>query len=382
LECPHRPQFPRNAGAADAVERRPTGAIALAHPREPSNEPEHDVESFRAVIAIGASAGGIVALQRFVAGLDPAMRAPILVVQHIGPHPSILPELLTRTGTLPALQARDGDELRPGRILVAPPDHHMVVQHGAVRLSRGAKEHHTRPAIDPLFRSVALAYGPRAIGVVMTGWGEDGTAGLQAIKACGGRVFVQQPAEAEQPDMPMTALHYVAVDRLFGIDGLGRDLAEAVAAREEAHSPMMRPGRLVHEHQSFLMQGDPMEHLNAIGRPSPYSCPDCYGGLWEIDGAKPRRFRCHTGHAYTLRTLQEAQAGGTDTALWNALRGLEEKEMLLREVASQYLQEGNAAEAARLEVLAHSVCGNAALLRELLEREDAAATPAAQSRAG
>jgi two-component system chemotaxis response regulator CheB len=252
----------------------------------------------------------------------------------------------------------------------------MMVNDGTMRLSHGAKEHHARPAIDPLFRSIALAYGPRAIGVLMTGWGEDGTAGLQAIKGCGGRVFVQQPADAEQPDMPMTALQYVAVDRVFNVDGLARDLAEAVAAPHGADSPLIRPDRLVHEHQSFLMQGDPMEHLNAIGRPSPFTCPDCFGGLWEVNDAMPRRFRCHTGHAYTLRSLQAAQSEGTDMALWNALRGLEEKEMLLREVAGQYLQEGNAAEAARLQVLAHSVSGNAALLRNLLEREEA---PAATS---
>jgi two-component system chemotaxis response regulator CheB len=116
-----------------------------------------------------------------------------------------------------------------------------------------------------------------------------------------------------------------------------------------------------------------MEHLDAIGRPSAFTCPDCNGGLWEVRDSQPRRFRCHTGHAYTLRTLQVAQAETTDTALWNAIRGLEEKEKLLREVANQYLQEGNAVEAARLQVLAHAVQGNAALLRNLVEREEAAA---------
>jgi len=185
--------------------------------------------------------------------------------------------------------ASEGRALRAGRIYLAPPDHHMFVEDSAVRLSRGPKEHYTRPAIDPLFRSVALTYGPRAIGVVMTGWGEDGTAGLQAIKACGGRVFVQQPAEAEQPDMPMTALHYVAVDRLFGIDGLGRDLAEAVAAREEAHSPMMRPGRLVHEHQSFLMRGDPRRRRawRCSRTPSP-AMRSCCANCWSAT-TRPRR---------------------------------------------------------------------------------------------
>lgn len=335
-----------------------------------SNDPDATAERFRGVVAIGASAGGVSALKRFVEGLPADLSAPILVVQHIGAYPSILPELLCRAGTVPVTHAQEGDVLRAGQIYIAPPDHHMLVEDGAIRLSHGAKEHHTRPAIDPLFRSVALAYGPRAIGVVMTGWGEDGTAGLQAIKECGGRVFVQKPSDAEQADMPMSALEYVAVDHLFGVDELGRDLARAVAAEPPREPRLARPHRLVHEHQAFLMQGDAMEHLGAIGRPSPFTCPDCNGGLWEVSDSKPRRFRCHTGHGYTLRTLQEAQAETTDTALWNAIRGLEEKEMLLREVATQYLHEGDAAEAARLQVLAHSISGNAQLLRNLIEREE------------
>lgn len=344
-----------------------------------SNDPDAGMESYRAVVAIGASTGGVTALQRFVAHLPPDLAAPILVVQHIGPYPSILPQLLTRAGPLPATHAREGDVLRAGHIHVAPPDHHMLVEDGAIRLSHGAKEHHTRPSIDPLFRSVALAFGPRAIGVVMTGWGEDGTAGLQAIKGCGGRVFVQQPSEAEQPDMPMTALQYVAADAVFTLNRLGGDLAAVLAGGELGNDSLVRPERLVHEHQSFLTQGDPMEHLNAIGNPSTYTCPDCNGGLWEVKDSKPRRFRCYTGHAFTLRTLQEAQSESTDMAVWNAIRGLEEKEMLLRAVATQHLEDGNAAEAARLQVLAHAVSGNAALLRNLVERAEMA--PAARQQA-
>ena len=333
-----------------------------------SDDDDAGADRYREVIAIGSSAGGVNALQRFVAGLYPALPAPILVVQHVGPYPSILPDILTRSGPLLATHARDGDVLRAGRIYVAPPDHHMMVKEGAIALSHGAKEHHTRPAIDPLFRSVALAYGPRAIGIVMTGWGEDGTAGLQAIKACGGRVLVQQPGDAEQPDMPMTALQYVAVDHVFDVDALAHLLSRVLRERPATEDALVRPDRLVHEHQAFLLQGEPMEHLHAIAEPSRYTCPDCNGGLWEVKGSQPRRFRCYTGHAFTLRTLQEAQSETTDTALWNAIRSLEEKEMLLRAVATQHLEEGNAAEAARLEVQAHAVSGNATLLRGLVER--------------
>jgi two-component system chemotaxis response regulator CheB len=329
------------------------------------------IERFRGVVAIGASAGGVAALQHLVRHLDPALSAPVLIVLHIGAHPSILPELLEKCGTMPVAHAKDGEVIRPGRIYVAPPDHHMLVEDGAIHLTRGPKEHHTRPAIDPLFRSVALAYGSRAIGVVMTGWGDDGTAGLQAIKSCGGLAFVQSPAEAEQPSMPMSALQYCQIDQTFKVGELTLMLESILGDPSRDATITTRPDYVIHEHQMFLSKGHPMEHLKAIGKPSSYVCPDCNGGLWEIDGARPRRFRCHTGHAYTLRSLQEAQADETDTALWNAMRGLEEKEMLLREVAEQNLDEGNAQEAARLQVLAHSVAGHAALLRELIEREEA-----------
>ena len=328
------------------------------------------VERFRRVVVIGASAGGVAALQHLARHLDPGLQAPILVVLHVGAHPSILPELLSKCGPMPVAHASDGEVVRAGRMYVAPPDHHMLVEDGAIRLTRGPKEHHTRPAIDPLMRSVALAYGSRAIGVVMTGWGDDGTSGLQAIKACDGLAFVQSPADAEQPSMPMSALQYCQVDQTFQVGELSSLIQRALGDASVAGQVATRPDHVVHEHQMFLSRGHPMEHLNAIGTPSSYVCPDCNGGLWEISGARPRRFRCHTGHAYTLRSLQEAQSEGTDTALWNAMRGLEEKEMLLREVAQQNLEEGNAHEAARLQVLAHSVAAHAALLREVIEREE------------
>jgi len=324
----------------------------------------------RGVIAIGASAGGVSALQHLARHLEPGLPAPILVVLHIGAHPSILPELLDKCGPVPVAHASDGEVLRPGRIYVAPPDHHMLVEDGAIRLTRGPKEHHTRPAIDPLMRSVALAYKSAAIGVVMTGWGDDGTAGLQAIAACGGRAFVQSPAEAEHASMPMSALQYCRVDATFEVGELAGVFKRALCVASNEVRVETLPERVIHEHQMFVSKGRPMEHLSAIGSPSPFVCPDCNGGLWEIEGARPRRFRCHTGHAYTLRSLQEAQAGGTDTALWNAMRALEEKEMLLREVAHQNLEEGNEHEAARLQVMAHAVAGHASLLRQLIEREE------------
>jgi two-component system chemotaxis response regulator CheB len=336
----------------------------------------------RGVIAIGASAGGVGALQHLARHLDREIPAAVLVVLHIGAHPSILPELLEKCGPTPVAHACDGEILRAGRIYVAPPDHHMLVEDGAIRLTRGPKEHHTRPAIDPLMRSVALAYKAAAIGVVMTGWGDDGTAGLQAIKACGGLAFVQSPAQAEHPSMPMSALQYCQVDATFEVGELAGLFRGALADESRDARVDTLPRQVIHEHQMFVSKGHPMEHLAAIGSPSTFVCPDCNGGLWEIEGARPRRFRCHTGHAYTLRSLLDAQAEGTDAALWSAMRALEEKEMLLREVAQQNLEEGHAHEAARLQVMAHAVAGHAALLRQLIEREEETPRTAQDLRAG
>jgi two-component system chemotaxis response regulator CheB len=339
-------------------------------PRGSPKTGKNGAAHFRGVVAIGASAGGVTALQNFTRHLPAGFDAPILIVQHVGPHPSILPELLQRAGAASVAHGKDGEVLQAGRIYVAPPDHHMVVEDGAIRLTRGPKEHHTRPAVDPLMRSIALAYGALAIGVVMTGWGDDGTAGLQAIKACGGLAFVQNPADAEHPSMPMSALQYVDVDRTFDVADLAADLERTLQRPDRAVAPAAPVNSLVHEQQLFLAKGDFMDHLKAIGQPSSFVCPDCNGGLWELKDARPRRFRCHTGHAYTLRSLQEAQSEVSDGALWNAMRGLEEKEMLLREVAEQHLKEGDAEEAARLHVLAHSVASHASVLRGLVEREE------------
>src|SRR5688572_16379528 len=157
------------------------------------------------MVVIGASAGGVPILLELAAQLPPSLDASVLIVQHIGAHRSILPELLNRRGALRAAHARHGQALEPGMLCVAPPDCHMRVVDDSIRLTRDAKENHTRPAIDPLFRSAAVAKGPQVIGVLLSGRLDDGTAGLQAIKACGGVAVVQDPADAQAPEMPASA---------------------------------------------------------------------------------------------------------------------------------------------------------------------------------
>ena len=177
------------------------------------------------IFVIGASAGGVEALQVLAAGLPQDFPAPVLVVLHIGRHQSILPEILGRIGPLGATRAEHKQALEPGHIHIAPPDRHMIVEGGRILLTHGPKEHHARPAIDPLFRSAALEYGPRAVGAILTGWGEDGTAGLQAIKRRGGYAIVQDPGTARTSGMPFSALKYAAIDQCVRIEEMAPLLA-------------------------------------------------------------------------------------------------------------------------------------------------------------
>jgi two-component system chemotaxis response regulator CheB len=287
------------------------------------------------VIVIGASAGGVGALMRLVAEWSGPPPVPTLIVQHVGAHPSILPQLLAHRCSIDVAHAQHGEALRAGTIRIAPPDHHLMVANQTLVLSSGPKENYARPAIDPLFRSAALAFGPGVIGVVLTGMMDDGTAGLQAIKARGGIAVVQDPRDAAEPSMPASALRHAAIDHCLALQDLPALLtALASSAVELRKDPdMISPSDgLEHEQALSTGTGDFMAHLAAIGTPSSLTCPECHGGLWSVDGAEPPRYRCHTGHAFTERTLAHALTIGTDAALWNALRTLHEREMLARQV--------------------------------------------------
>lgn len=283
------------------------------------------------LVVVGASAGGISALLDLAGSLPAGFAAPVCVVQHIGANPSILPELLSARGPHPAVHARDGQLLTPGVIHVAPPDHHLLVEGRSLRLTRGPKENHTRPAIDPLFRSAALAWGPRTIGVVLSGMLDDGTAGLVAIKECGGTAVVQDPASAEEPDMPKNALSWVDADFVVAQDAIGPLLGRLVQEPPAAHEPV--PGHL--QREVAINHGeDLLENLAEIAEPSSLTCPDCGGSLWQVNESEQLRYRCHTGHAFGAVSLEHAQAERGEEALRQAVRQLTEREILLRRMAA------------------------------------------------
>ena len=317
------------------------------------------------VIAIGASAGGVGSLQRVVEHIPAGFPATILIALHLPDGiRSMLPEILTRAGNLPATHAVNGEVAQPGHIYVAPAGFHLTVNRSRMVVHRGAREHGVRPAIDPLFRSVAVAYGARAVGIVLSGLLDDGTAGLREIKRAGGIAVVQDPRDTEWPSMPRSALKHVEVDYSVPAAQIGPLLQQIVMPH--ARSPIDTPNgdaAVKEELKELTMQRDEREHP---GEPSPYSCPECGGVLWEIHDGELFRFRCRVGHAYTDETLTTEQAVGVEHALWSALRALEEQAAVRGRMAERARREGRTATADRYQQRATLLTQQADQVRSLV----------------
>ncbi|HYX16664.1 MAG TPA: chemotaxis protein CheB [Nostoc sp.] len=291
------------------------------------------------VIVIGTSAGGLKALGAMLSALPADIDAVFFIVQHLAADkPSILPQILTDVGSLPASHPADGEPIQTGRIYVAPPDYHLLVNQGLMRVVRGPQENRFRPAIDTLFRSAAHAYGTRVVGVILTGYLDDGTVGLQAIKKRGGVAIVQDPKEAEYPSMAKSALRYVKVDYclpLAEIPDLLVRLSKEPAAKEEAY-PMTKEIEIESKiAQQQMNTQEFLESVEAIGTRTTYTCPECNGTLWQIGKGEPLRFRCHTGHSFTANVFLAEQTQNLENALWSAVRAMEEKVTFSRQMAER-----------------------------------------------
>jgi two-component system chemotaxis response regulator CheB len=284
---------------------------------------------FEHLVVLGASAGGVEAVSAVASRLEPDFPAPICVVVHTSPDfPSMLAGLVARAGVLPAELASSGTPLVAGKIVVPPADHHLLIEPGRLQTSRGPKENRTRPAVDPLFRSAAQVYGPRVIGVVLTGGLDDRTAGLWTIKQMGGIAIVQDPADAVAPSMPEHALNHVAVDHCVALAEIGPLLNRLV--RESVHERSIRPSAATSAEVSIARGLDAMEAgVEKLGTPSIFACPECHGVLIEVAEGGRTRYRCHTGHAAVREDEKVEQA------LYNAMRALEERQMLLEQLAGQ-----------------------------------------------
>jgi two-component system, chemotaxis family, protein-glutamate methylesterase/glutaminase len=244
------------------------------------------------IVVIGASAGGVAAVKTVVAGLPPSFPGSVFVVIHTAPDsPGMVPQILDRIGTLPARFPRDGEEIQPRQIYVAPPDWHMLIRPGHVHLSRGPRENATRPAVNPLFRSAARSYGPRVVGVILTGALDDGSAGLIAVEESGGVTIVQDPADAEVPGMPENALTYVDADHVLPLVEIAPRLIDL--ARQPPSGDISMATRKAAIEDTVLEEN----------RASGYACPECHGALWAVTEGPILEYRCRTGHMYSPDTL-------------------------------------------------------------------------------
>jgi two-component system chemotaxis response regulator CheB len=321
----------------------------------------------RDVVVVGASAGGVEALCALVASLPAEFPATLLVVLHIpAGGSSALPQILDRAGPLAVKQAQEGDELEPGIVLVGPPDKHLIVYDGAITLSRGPKENGHRPAVDVLFRSAARALGNRLIGVILSGALDDGAAGMVAVRLKGGIGVAQDPAEALHASMPRSAMSAGGVDYVLPVAKIADQLVglvqQEVPGEDTFESELMEVEAAMAE-----LDVEALNRPDRPGKPSGFTCPDCHGSLFEISEGGLVRYRCRVGHAWSPGSLVAQQSASHETALWMALRSLEEKAALTRALGERATEEGHRLTAETFARQADEALRAAALVRDLID---------------
>lgn len=291
------------------------------------------------IIVIGSSAGGLPALMEVVAGLPVSFPAAILVVQHVPPYAdSNLHHILNRMGPLPAVAAKDGDKVVPGHIYVATADHHLLVEKEKLIVRKGPRENRFRPSVDALFRSAAYTYGSRVIGVVLSGALDDGTSGLWTIKRLGGLALIQHPGDALFPQMPVNVEQFVNVDYSVPASQIAALLSELTAKPSKAKTRISKKEIALLETEIVIATRDNAFQMGIIemGELTPFTCPECHGALTQLKEGKIIRFRCHTGHAYTISSLLSEVSDNVETILWQAMQALEETTMLLTRVGEHF----------------------------------------------
>jgi two-component system, chemotaxis family, protein-glutamate methylesterase/glutaminase len=287
----------------------------------------------RNIIVIGTSAGGLEALDAIVRQLPSGFRAAVFIVQHMAPENTgeALLSRLRRNRAFECVLARDGEKFVAGRIYIAPPDYHLLVKNDYVLVTKGARENRYRPGIDPLFRSAAATHGSRVIGVILTGMLDDGTAGLIAIKKCGGVTVVQDPKEADYPEMPNSALNNLDVDYCVPLAEMSRLLEKLVDGHPGPKKPIPQDVKV----EALIAERvlSDVKQVSGLGHQVPYNCPNCGGVLWKIDAATGQMYRCHTGHSFTDVALLTSQTEKIEETLWTSLRMFEERKNLLNNMA-------------------------------------------------
>jgi len=295
-----------------------------------------ETKKVKQVVVIGTSAGGLQALTHLLSQLREDFPAPILVVQHISSDATgnVLLDCLKNATKLVSQHAIDGSILEAGHIYLAPSDHHLMID-GKLKIlvTKGASENRSRPAIDPLFRSAAVAFQNAVIGILLTGYLDDGTAGLIAIQRSGGICIVQDPADATYPEMPKNALNQLEPDYILPIAEMGGILYELMSRTIDKPAPV--PEDIIIEARIAQRVLSDLPSVNALGDQVPFNCPNCGGVLWKTGKGMSLRYRCHTGHAYTAAALLAEQTSKIEETMWVALRMFEERKNLLTTIANE-----------------------------------------------
>ncbi len=298
----------------------------------------------RNIVVIGASAGGVFALKHLVEALPADFPASIFVVLHVSPNsPSMLPTILSSAGPLPAIHPTDGELIQPGYIYVAPPDHHLLVEHDQIIVKRGPKENRFRPSIDALFRSAAYTYEERVVGVVLTGMLDDGTSGMWSIKRLNGVTIVQKPEDAAYGSMPNSVLDFVDVDYNVPLSDMPALLTRLVTESiPDTQQHTFQEQNLMEAEINIAAQENAFDiGILNMGELTPLTCPECSGALISIKEGKLIRYRCHTGHAYTANSLLAETTKSVEKSFWKAIRSLEETVILLEQSGKQFAEGGN-----------------------------------------
>jgi len=306
------------------------------------NKQTHDI------IVIGSSAGGVLALKELVKCFDKDLSASIFIVQHVAAdHISFLPKILSDQCPLPAVHPEDGELIRPGKIYVARPDHHLLIEDDHILIKRGPKENNFRPSIDALMRSAAYWYGSRTVGIVLTGYLNDGTSGLWSVKQFGGTTVVQSPSDAAYPDMPKNVLEYVDVDYNLPLAQIGalvnklaREPVKIRPEQEESFKIRIKAEIDIAAQQNALTKG-----INQMGEKTDLTCPECGGALTGILEGNTIRYRCHTGHGFSSAALWAGIAENVETKLWQSVRSMEEGILFLEQTATRCEIQGNQTDA-------------------------------------
>jgi len=321
----------------------------------------------RNIVVIGSSAGGIEALRALFSYLPSDSSASFFVTQHMAAHsPSKLDQILQKQTGMHVAFAHDRQLLMPNTVYIAGPDRHLMIEGDRVRVTRGPKECRARPAVDVLFRSAAIAFGPRVIGVILSGALDDGTAGLWQIKDRHGLAFVQNPGEALYSSMPISAIEHVKVDCIGTIETLAVEIRRALMS----DVPMPAVDEPSHRQQIenlVALEGNGVQAgVMDLGKVSKYTCPEFHGVLVQIVEGKLVRFRCHTGHAYSLKSLLVEVNAAIDKGLWDAVRAIEERILLLEQRAELADAEGDHEAAGHMRAEAERASKKYQPLRELV----------------